>query len=350
MQGLSIDFNQRHPFRRESAVEMSPSKAPANQEADFGVRSNYNRHLSADCHTYQRSQHSPHGYIRTTSELLNPSIVDINIFKKSNESLHKNSSTDTDYSVHPYKVIKQNSNDTTTSMTGSFNIDACSMTADLSLDAESSLTTTVIENNQKIGGGGGSTSFLFGGPKTTPIRTVSAGASDLRTFKPQMSLDQPLPPPRSAMLKKQFSMDHTKYSPKRTVSESDKIDGGIVLVPAQQSPPIQTSTVTSTTVQYSSSTSGHKPPIHKGSLKQPQTTSKMGLNVLLESSSSTEDSKDEHQQEQQTEEQHPSTSISVAAIPTISTNIVQDEIAKLSSNIKSSTDSEKDPPYNETMC
>lgn len=44
-------------------------------------------------------------------------------FKKSIESLPKNSSSDTEYSLQPYRVIKQSSNETNTSLTSSFNID-----------------------------------------------------------------------------------------------------------------------------------------------------------------------------------------------------------------------------------
>uniref|UniRef100_T1P959 Uncharacterized protein n=1 Tax=Musca domestica TaxID=7370 RepID=T1P959_MUSDO len=76
---------------------------------------------------------------------------------------------------------------------------------------------------------------------------------------------------------------------------------------------------------------------------KPPLSSKLGMNILKESSSSTEESKDGDSTA------GPSSAAGMV-IPQISTDLVQDEIAKLSSNIKSSTESEKDPPYNETMC
>lgn len=56
-------------------------------------------------------------------------------FKKSLESLQKNSSSDTEYSVQPYRVIKQSSNETNTSLTGSFNIDQSGAGHGLSVDS-----------------------------------------------------------------------------------------------------------------------------------------------------------------------------------------------------------------------
>lgn len=55
-------------------------------------------------------------------------------FKKSIESLPKNSSSDTEYSLQPYRVIKQSSNETNTSLTSSFNIDQPFGTQELSHD------------------------------------------------------------------------------------------------------------------------------------------------------------------------------------------------------------------------
>ncbi|XP_037922702.1 transient receptor potential cation channel trpm isoform X4 [Hermetia illucens] len=283
-----FEFSQRHPLRRETAIELSPSKPSGGSHRnesggqDTVLRT---RHLSTDVPPI-RTQ--PHSYMRTTSEFLNTSQPDNTlIFRKSSESLQKNSSTETDYSAQPYKVIKQSSNDTTTSMTGSFNIDNASLTNDISIDGEAS-NTTIIDTKS-----------------TTPLRTASFGGLDVRAAQ---AADQSLVPTRSAVLKKQYSVDQSKYSPQRTVSESDKTD-----ITMKKPTPGASSVL-------------------KSSLKPP-TTSKSGLNILKESSSSTEEPKDER-----------------TNIPTISTNLVQDEIAKLSSNIKSSTESEKDPPYNETMC
>lgn len=56
-------------------------------------------------------------------------------FKKSLESLQKNSSSDTEYSMQPYQVIKQSSNETNTSLTGSFNIDQPGAGHELSVDS-----------------------------------------------------------------------------------------------------------------------------------------------------------------------------------------------------------------------
>lgn len=257
-------------MRRETAVEypnlppksLSTPVGPTNEEIQFLTQNEKNpnvsnlRNLSPD----QRQTH------------LIPIPLDNKppMFKKSSESLQKNSSTDTEYSAHPYKFIKQSSNETNTSYTGSFNIDNSSLTNDLSLDADTSLNTTVIEHS--TGGGGGDRQIM---------RATSFGSADVRSSGPT--------------LRKQFSIDQSGLSPSKVPIDS---------------------------------LSASPLPI-KGCLKAP--TKMLGMNILKESSSSTE-SKEER------------------SIPMISTEVVQDDIAKLSSNIKSSTDDEKDPPINETMC
>ncbi|XP_055380249.1 transient receptor potential cation channel trpm isoform X3 [Condylostylus longicornis] len=393
--GTSLEafpVDRRPSLRRESAIELSPSKPPVGSDMGFNIQNDhtlYERHSSSESQTSRNQNHqnpqkqgqSQPSYSRTSSELLNPTQIDTRIFRKSCESLQKNSSTETDYSLHPYRVIKQSSNDTTASMTGSFNIDTPSMTAEPSLDAVdlnaaqnsthsitvdsyTSTTTTsaasVVSNTGNINSVTGST---YHHKATTPLRTVQTiGTSDLRyPLSKHLSTDpiglQPTQP-RSAMLKKQYSMDQTKYSPKRTASESDKIDedicapGDFTKIGLSTATPIISSVTTQIQQQHQQQPTSSNLVLNQKLLPSPTTTStilkpsmklapptstiKMSLNVLLESSSSTEESKDE-----------------VACntiMPTISTNIVQDEIAKLSSNIKSSTDSEKDPPYNETMC
>lgn len=198
------------------------------------------------------------------------------MFKKSSESLQKNSSTDTEYSLQPYRVIKQSSNETNTSLNSSVNIDNSSLANDsLEIDANA----TVIENVQVIAED----------VKPSPSRrgqflmgAVTSGA---------------------AFLRKQFSIE-----------KSHRID------PDAHS--FSTPMAISEDVEET-----------KESPKFLTCATRAGKTVVTtkESSSSTE-SRDERQ------------------IPSITTNVVQDEIARLSSNIKSSTDDEKEAPFSETMC
>lgn len=67
-------------------------------------------------------------------------------FKKSLESLQKNSSSDTEYSVQPYRVIKQSSNETNTSLTGSFNIDQSGAGHGLSVDSNDVYSCCTAQN------------------------------------------------------------------------------------------------------------------------------------------------------------------------------------------------------------
>lgn len=320
----------------------------------------------------QQTYHSPVVPQRATSEFLNPPYESTGrLFKKSSESLQKNSSTDTDYSAHPYRFIKQSSNDTTTSMTGSYNIDTPSLTAEPSLDAVDiqtqapTLATTVLE------GGGVSLSGGSGigiSARYQPLRTSSVGASDIKrpTDEGSSSLDfgttnimaQVQPPPRAMQLKKQFSLDQGKQQqqpppipPTSRLSSTDT-PTSITELAASSSFSASVLPTASSKLQTPSSNQGagagavlpSTVPAKLISSLKPPLTSKLGMNILKESSSSTEESKDGD---------HAAATSSVGAaviIPQISTDLVQDEIAKLSSNIKSSTESEKDPPYNETMC
>lgn len=208
--------------------------------------------------------------------------------KKSSESLQKNSSSDTEYSLQPYRFIKQSSNETNSS----FNIDNSSITNDLSLDQETttSLNTTVIENPGNPGKRDNISLII-----DACMDNVTSSGSGVPTSAPI-----PVPKPASEsgksgfQLKKQFSID--QYSNNKNESK-------------------------------------HVVDINTTNL------SKLQMQILKESSStSTDDNRDDGRVMQ--------------IIPSISTNLVQDEIAKLSSNIKSSTDEDKDkePPFNETMC
>ncbi|XP_055921137.1 transient receptor potential cation channel trpm isoform X4 [Eupeodes corollae] len=330
-EGMPLDYANRHPLRRETAIELSPTKTTGGSigigDSSAGFLQNERTWMKSSLgeQTYQ----SLSGGAPGSRDYLNPPYESMGgvisgrgarLFKKSSESLQKNSSTDTEYSTHPYKFIKQSSNDTTTSMTGSYNIDTPSLANELSLDAGDTLQPTPIFEN-----------------RYQPLRTSSMGAADYMKAK-QGSADYPLPPPRSVMFKKQFSIDQGKSSPHRTVSESDKAEAAQMSASSTSGSVGKAATLAEpTTTQQQQKTVATS--AAKCSLKPP-TTSKLGMNILKESSSSTEESKDE---------QH-SDAAQQMTIPTISTHLVQDEIAKLSSNIKSSTESDKDPPYNETMC
>lgn len=275
-----IPPHNKRMLRRETAVELPVTPSKSNRTSLLGqdevpIEKTENeqyqqRNLSIDRQFSNSS--SPHNQ---QQYLLNPqssiasgsgcgSDNQNKLFKKSCESLQKNSSTDTEYSVQPYKFIKQSSNDTNTSLTSSFNIDnSSSFTNDLSIDAEMSQNTTVIENEaMKMCSGDGCTVGL------------SFTKKNLDKIEPKIQQQSSIPPVS------QCSVSTT----------------------------LPTTSITQAKIPFS--------------------------NILKDSSSSTEEhSKDDR-----------------SYIPAISTNLVQDEIAKLSSNIKSSTDDEKDPPFNETMC
>ncbi|XP_032306708.1 transient receptor potential cation channel trpm isoform X6 [Drosophila ananassae] len=350
--GVSIDYSHRYPLRRETAVELSPSKPSVEGDllsgggggeggggdssdtsgagscgamvvAASGFQLKNERPWQRNSSMEQQTYPSPLVPTRATSDFLNPPYEGTGrLFKKSSESLQKNSSTETDYSAHPYRFIKQSSNETNTSLTGSYNVDTPSLTAEPSLDAGDSHSATGISISVGPAGGGTATA------RYQPIRTASVGAADGRRLRDESSssLDlssgpvttqaqAPAVPSRPMLLKKQFSVDQGK--------------------------PAQVSAASSDTA----STAAQTPEAAQVGAKLISTlkpfASKLGMNVLKESSSSTEESAGSTSAK---------SSNPALAIPQISTHLVQDEIAKLSSNIKSSTESEKDPPFNETMC
>ncbi|KAL7736189.1 hypothetical protein ACLKA6_003733 [Drosophila palustris] len=374
--GVSVDYSHRYPLRRETAIELSPSKPSADSALlgggaaggegggdssdTSGAGSSHHAGASSGFQLknerpWQRNSsmeqqaafQSPLVPTRATSDFLNPPYDSSGrLFKKSSESLQKNSSTDTDYSAHPYRFIKQSSNETNTSLTGSYNIDTPSLTAEPSLDAADSHSATGISLGVSAGVGpvpGVSVGVGVGVTRYQPKRTASVGAADGRRLRddssssldlsagtgPVMTQAPPALPSRPMQLKKQFSMDQGKpLTSAQTSAETSATEAAApaVVLPTQVGAKLISSTL--------------KPPLTSTG------ASKLGMNVLKESSSSTEESREY--------EALSTTSSSVKshplAIPQISTHLVQDEIAKLSSNIKSSTDSEKDPPYNETMC
>ncbi|XP_026835813.1 transient receptor potential cation channel trpm isoform X4 [Drosophila erecta] len=345
--GGSIDYSHRYPLRRETAVELSPSKPSVDGDlmggggggaagggdssdtsgagscgAMAGISSGFQlkneRPWQRNSSMEQQTYPSPLVPTRATSDFLNPP-YEGRLFKKSSESLQKNSSTETDYSAHPYRFIKQSSNETNTSLTGSYNVDTPSLTAEPSLDAGDSHSATGISIS--VGAVGGTATARY-----QPIRTASVGAADGRRLREESSssLDlsssgpvtmqaAPAPPVRPMLLKKQFSVDQGK--PSQPAAEAVPQTPEAAQAQAGQAKLIST-------------------------LKPQPFASKLGMNVLKESSSSTDESVGSSAK----------SSNPALSIPQISTHLVQDEIAKLSSNIKSSTESEKDPPFNETMC
>ncbi|XP_055607349.1 transient receptor potential cation channel trpm isoform X8 [Uranotaenia lowii] len=311
------DYGPRKMLRRETAIELpvTPSKSnmvsladsAAGQE-DFSVKNERqtvsNRNSLRDSKNSPvslSSQNSPRNSQYLQSSYLNPSSFDNHrMYKKSSESLQKNSSTDTEYSLQPYKFIKQSSNETNSS----FNIDNSSITNDLSMDGETSMNSTVIE-------------MISGAANLAPDdrtgftkRTSSLGSASIAA-QAHGSTDS-----RPGFLKKQFSIDRAPGKPSGSIPEGLE----------RLAPPSQAALLA--------------PIISSGSTKPVKSNRFIDnlsvLTLLKESSStSTEDTQTASLRE---------------AIPCISTNIVQDEIAKLSSNIKSSTDEDTEPPINETMC
>lgn len=293
-----IEHSGRRILRRETAIELpiTPSKTATSpldddKQQDFVVKNERQTSLSSQTNQIvpmqQRispvsSQNSPRN--SQYASYLNPSVDTGRLFKKSSESLQKNSSTETDCS-HPYKAIKQGSTETNTSLNSSFAIDNSSITNDMSLDHDTTINHTVIENIAMIDD-----------PERTPLskRAYSLGGGGSEFTRKDSKLK---------LLKKQYSIDQGMGN--RPKSETfNKV------------PHVTTTTITTGT-----------------NLCPTILTNK--LQILQESSStSTDDAKDE------------------INIPSISTNTVQDEIAKLSSEIKNNnaSDENKDPPFNETMC
>ncbi|XP_055320176.1 transient receptor potential cation channel trpm isoform X6 [Sitodiplosis mosellana] len=304
----SGDIPHKRMLRRETAVELpiTPSKstsvAGTSTEADGGGGVNsVNERTDRSSPILKRNLSGDPSHGRTSAAAqtyLLPSTSDPNHprFRKSIESLPKNSSSDTEYSLQPYRVIKQSSNETNTSLTGSFNVDQSYGAQELSLDTNetSAHYTTVIENVDH--GSGSDTASLnksFSVPIETPaskvLRQQSEGGASSGCVGSGRSL------------RKQFSIDHSSLSFK---VDSTPIVGAKINL---KLPTISTIPATPTKT----------------------------LSAVVSSSTSTDESKDERD------------------IPTISTNVVQDEIAKLSSNINRSAEDENssDPPIkNETMC
>lgn len=273
-------------LRRETAVELpiTPSKSATTPISGAYDKDNFETAFPAPLPSLSnRIQSADQAILRktTTVSYLVPSMSEPppKLYQKSSESLQKNSSTDTEYSLLPYKVIKQSSNETNTSLTGSFNVENTSFANDLSMDSENTPNVTIIDN-------GNSDDFTTNSKTASPFVNTDGRKTSLDILRSG-----------SIFLKKQFSIDQEQASPK--LLETDKSS------------------------------------VQKSCLKLPSsgTTALKITNMLKESSStSTDESKDERN------------------IPTINTNVVQDEIAKLSSNIKVNTDEQKDPPFNETMC
>nr|XP_036218610.1 transient receptor potential cation channel trpm isoform X5 [Bactrocera oleae] len=416
--GASAEFSHRHPLRRETAIELSPSKPPSgggvlgcgNSSDTSGAGSGGGGGITPGVFTssstgpagfqlknerpwqrnssmeQQQTYQTSAGPTRATSEFLNAPFESTGrLFKKSSESLQKGSSTETDYSAHPYRFIKQSSNDTTTSMTGSYNIDTPSLAAELSLDTvdvntqttaqQTTTSTTLTECNvsnnasNTAAGNGGSASDTTA--RYQPLRTASMGAGDRKRdgagkrasdtielsataaaaaaviSQVQSAL------PRAMQLKKQFSMDQSnKTQPQQLqygshVQHQQQHQQQHNVLPATTLAASATATAASVLADKASASGAVLPALAVpakllSSLKPPGGIKTLGMNILKESSSSTEESKESGGGGEP--------ALTGATMPQISTHTVQDEIAKLSSNIKSSTESEKDPPYNETMC
>lgn len=306
-------------LRRETAVELpiTPSKstgaAGTSTEADGGGGggsaggvNNVNERSSSNQKQHLSGDDSSHGRALSTAQTyLVPSSSDPNSqrFKKSIESLPKNSSSDTEYSLQPYRVIKQSSNETNTSLTSSFNIDQSFGGHELSLDTNetSAHYTTVIEN---VDHGSGSDTASLNKSYSVPIESSASKVlrqqSEGGAIGGSASCGGGAAAGGSARsLRKQFSIDHSSLSLKVDSTPGGKINLKLPTISTIPATPTKT------------------------------------LSAVVSSSTSTDESKDERD------------------IPTISTNVVQDEIAKLSSNINRSAEDENgsDPPLkNETMC
>lgn len=293
-------------LRRETAVELpiTPSKKSSLNvaEVDGGGISNINERADRSSPILNRNLSGDRSYGRMSSTgqtYLIPSSSDPSQprFRKSIESLPKNSSSDTEYSLQPYRVIKQSSNETNTSLTGSFNIDQSFGTQELSLDTNetSAHYTTVIENVIDHGSSS-ETASLNKSYSLPPIEPLSTQQTTSKVLRQQSEGGS------GRSLRKQFSIDHSL--------SSTKLDG--------------TTPSTSSTI---------KTILKLPTISTIPATPTKTLSTVVSSSTSTDESKDDRD------------------IPTISTNVVQDEIAKLSSNInRSSEDNSTDPPVNETMC
>lgn len=285
-------------MRRETAVELPVTPSKSNVAGGGGTDPDRfsDRNVLASQQHASADQALTVTRLVTSTNYLTPSMSEPQPrpYKNSMESLRKNSSTDTEYSLQPYKVIKQSSNETA-SLTGSFNVDqpTTSFGTDISLDIDVSPNPTVIE-------AGCSTDVTS---EEKPIKVTTFGGVEFRQSSTTIDYSRP------SFLKKQFSIDQGQFA--ASGSKTADVEKGLVQKSCLKPPTIA--------IQHQ---------------QQPLTQSSTRLSSTLQESSSlsTDESKDDR------------------TIPKISTNLVQDEIAKLSSNIKSSTEEEKAPPYNETMC
>lgn len=295
---LTMDVAVRKVLKRDSAFEIpvTPSKSLGGgfvEESEVPASSRFNRNLSAD-RAYSR-QNSP------SNLLLNPTqSMDQKLLRKSMDSLAKNSSSETEYSLQPYKVIKQSSNETNTSMTGSsFNVDNASLSLanDSSLDqtaGDTSLNQTVIENPLQAG-------------SSAARHPLKMGAAFLRK---QFSTE------KSVRIDPESSLP---FAPKniQTVITEDEVVGMVF---------------------QSEGGSASRLPSHVVVMQ-----AKKHQQLATDSSSSTEDGRMLGVSEPR-------------SIPAINSETIQDEIAKLSSNIKGSNGEEDEEgekekaPINETMC
>lgn len=175
-------------LRRETAVELpiTPSKLGAIASTDAAIDSSISNVNEQTSPILQRNASGDRQYSRTSTSSHNyliPSMTESNQtrFKKSIESLPKNSSSETEYSLQPYRIIKQSSNETNTSLTGSFNIDQSFGGHETSIDTNdiSVQNITVIEN-----------AATATGTKPKVLREMSTEAG-------------------THLLKKQFSIDHS---------------------------------------------------------------------------------------------------------------------------------------------
>ncbi|XP_053674658.1 transient receptor potential cation channel trpm [Anopheles nili] len=312
----------RKMLRRETAIELpvTPSKSNIVSLADSATAAHedfalkHERQVASNRNSLRdsknsplslSSQNSPRNSQYMPSAFLNPTVCDAaagRLYKKSYESLQKNSSTDTEYSLQPYRFIKQSSNETNSS----FNIDNSSITNDLSIDGETSLNSTVIE--------------MVSGPSmaatVAAVAAVSDGFQPTRTSS--LGSSSVAAEMRPSLLKKGVSMGREGGG---SIPEGlERVGPGVGPGPS----PIPSKPPRTTRFTDSLSVLG----------------AKTVLSLLKESSSTST-------------EEGPIGGRRAdvgGPIPCISTNLVQDEIAKLSSNIKSSTDEDADPPFNETMC
>lgn len=144
-EALSMDMTQKRILKRDIAIELPVTPSKSNTHS-LGAGDENEQHR--DTVPFNRNQSADRAYTRFNSSqnFLNPTAntVDPKMIRKSVDSLQKNSSTDTEYSMQPYKVIKQSSNETNTSMTGSFNVENSSFTNETDMDT--TLNQTVIEN------------------------------------------------------------------------------------------------------------------------------------------------------------------------------------------------------------